>query len=352
MRPKEISKVLDLAWKARELDRIFNPLLVGAPGLGKSQIVQQWCKEKDIPFIDLRAAYLEAPDLIGFPSIEMVNGRQSTVHNIPEFWPFAGNGVLLLEEPNRGTTSVMNTFMQLLTDRKVHKYVLPKGWIIVGCINPENEEHDVNTMDAALKDRFEIYDVTYNFHDHIEYMRQTKYDPSIVNFVETKTWTYSLPEDIKKASGAKYISPRTLSKLDTALKAGLNKDIERITYDSILGTNMGAAFFNFKNNEQPVTYVELLNEDTRKAALQKLKKFSDPSNYKSGSISITIRDIVDNGEIEDDLLAKVVLTLPADQGPVLIRELQFVRKDDTILSRLGKKFPEVQNYLKNILKQG
>ena len=136
MTPETIFEILDVAMQIRKNGDVFNPLFVGPPGVGKSQIVQQWAKKNNLPFIDLRAAYLEAPDLIGFPSIETKsNNKKVTVHNIPEFWPEEGTtGVMLLEEPNRGTTSVLNTFMQLLTDRKVHKYTLPEGWIIVGCI--------------------------------------------------------------------------------------------------------------------------------------------------------------------------------------------------------------------------
>ena len=144
MRPGLIFNIMNIARKAREMNNNYNPLFSGAPGLGKSEIVQAWCKQAGIPFIDLRAAYLEAPDVIGYPTVAMRNGKSITVHNTPEFWPEAGEGVIFLDEVNRGNQSVMNTFMQLLTDRKVHNYTLPPGLIIASCINPENEQNDVN----------------------------------------------------------------------------------------------------------------------------------------------------------------------------------------------------------------
>jgi hypothetical protein len=349
MKPSNIFDVMDLARRARQKNLVFNPLFEGPPGIGKSQIVQEWCKKNNLPFIDLRAAYLESPDLIGFPSIEVVKGRQVTKHHTPEFFPTEGEGVLLLEEPNRGTTSVMNTFMQLLTDRKVHNYELPPGWIIVGCINPEGEQYDTNHMDAALKDRFEIFKVGYDKKSFVEHMKASDWDSFVVSFVETNTFSYVAPEDVGSIAGSKYISPRTLSKLNAALKAGIPEIMEIEIYESVLGKNVGKAFYQFKHDEAPVGYKDLL--DKEKKSLAKLKTFSDPQNYKMGHISITVKDIVDNGEISDELLAKVILAIPADQGPHLISELEFKRKEKagTILDRVCGNFPEVRKYLRDIL---
>jgi len=349
MKPSAIFQVMDLARRAREKEFVFNPLFVGPPGVGKSQIVQQWCKQHNLPFIDLRAAFLEAPDLIGFPSIEVKDGRQVTSHNIPEFLPTEGEGVLLLEEPNRGTTSVMNTFMQLLTDRKIHKYDLPKGWIIAGCINPESEHYDVNTMDAALRDRFEIFQVGYDKESFLQYMKEADWDRAIIDFVESNSWQYSPPESIGNTAGVKYNSPRTLSKLNAARKAGIPNELEVTVYESILGKNVGMMFYQFVHDSQPITYNDLLK--SKKKALNKLRTFSDPENYKAGHIGITTRDIVENGEITNDLLAEVVLSIPADMGPALIRELEFKRKltAGTLLDQMITNFPEVKKYFRQVL---
>lgn len=351
MKPSKIFDVLNLAMKAREIGEIFNPLFVGPPGVGKSQIVQAWAKKNSLPFIDLRAAYLEAPDVIGFPSIEAVNQRQVTVHNIPEFWPYEGKGVLLLEEPNRGTTSIMNCFMQLLTDRKIHKYVLPEGWIIVGCINPDGLDYDVTTMDPALKDRFEIFDVSYDKVSFVDYMKGKEWDKSLVMFVESNSWSYVLPENVGNVPGSKYVSPRTMSKLNAALRAGMeDKEFELLVCTTILGRNIGRDFYNFRHNESPVVYSELKSE--KKKALNRLKKFSDPANLKAGMITLTIQDIVEHGDIEDKLLAEVLEIIPVDQGTVLIRDLEFKRKDNTLLTRMCKEYPAIKDLFKTVLTYG
>lgn len=356
MKPSQIHEILDLTRAARANNDKFNPLFVGPPGIGKSEIIQQWCAEKGLPFIDLRAAYLEAPDMIGFPTVGVVNGRQVTQHNLPEFWPQDGEGVILLEEPNRGTTSVMNTFMQVLTDRKVHTYTLPKGWIIVGAINPESEENDVNTMDAALKNRFEMFNVEYDAESFIQFMKDDKWDERIVHFVRGNFWTYVKPEDVASNPGVKYISPRSLSKLNAALKAGVTDrgvDIQMLVFESTLGKNYAIQFMNFISKERPVFVRDLL--DDSRDAFERLARFSDPDNYKNGHISMLIEDMKSQeAKITDELLAQVVTTIPSDQAVLLIRELEFLRKmkSKSLLKKLSDEYPKVKKYLaKNLTKE-
>ena len=346
MKPSKIHNVLDLAYRARQQGRIFNPLFVGDAGLGKSSIIQQWCKKNSMPFIDLRGAYLEAPDMIGFPSIITKDGRQITSHNIPEFWPTKGKGIILIEEPNRATTAVMNTFMQLLTDRRVHQYDVPEGWFFVGAINPENEHYDVNTMDAALKNRFATFEVEYDKRTFVEYMKTRKFEPHVISFVESNAWTYTKPENL--AAGAKHISPRTIEQLDTAEKANVEDDDQFLVYESILGKAVGKTFFAWKNNDKPVLFEDIVND--LKGSVKRLKVYSDPNNYKNSQISITIKEILDNKDkVTDDMLVPILLALPVDQSLVLIKDLEYTKKDYKLLTRLCDNNKDLKKVFKEVL---
>lgn len=352
MKPAEIFDIMDLTRKSTQNGDVFNPLFSGPPGVGKSHIVQAWANKNNLPFIDLRIAYMEAPDLIGFPSIETRDGRQITVHNIPEFLPSEGEGVLLLEEPNRGTSSVMNCLMQLLTDRKIHKYTLPKGWMVVGCIN-EGSIYETGEMDPALKNRFVPFNVTYDKPSFQKYMADTNYHIAIQNFIEAGFWTFKLPEEVGNVPGSKYISPRTWSQVNSALGAGDDAQLrthELTIYEAILGTNIAKDFYNFRYNESPVMFADL--KKSKKASLKKLEKFADPNNYKNGMISLTVKDIIDDGTIEDDLLSALIEVLPVEQGKALIHGLEYKRGDKSILHRLGNKNSKIKDLFKSIINLG
>ncbi len=345
MKPIKIKEVLDLARQARLAGYAANPLFTGDAGLGKSFICQQWVEEKrkenpDFGFIDLRIAYMEAPDLIGFPdTAEDDNGIVRTMHRLPEFWPTEGEGLLLLEEPNRGTTGVMNCLMQLLTDYKVHNYTLPKGWVVAACINPDSAEYDVSSMDAALKNRFEEYEITYDSNSFITYIEAKDWDEQLVHFIKSGTWVY---RDTKQCGlDGHYISPRTMEKVNSYRKVGLGdkKQMHYTTMISVLGKDIGGEFHKFCYDEAPVLYTDLIKN--KKAALKKLKEQSSPKSYKGDMIAITVESIIKHygcqedddkktNKIGEDTMAAVAKVIPSDQAINLIKKCGFLQSKGKI----------------------
>lgn len=357
MKPAKITDILDLAQRVRKIGKDYVPLFTGAPGIGKSALCKEWVKtqqRKDptFGFVDLRAAYLEAPDVIGFPHIDSVDGVKRMLHALPEIWPTSGSGLLLLEEPNRGTTSVMNTFMQLLTDRQVHlNYKLPPGWVIAGCINPENEHYDVNTMDAALKNRFEIYDIEYDGVEFVKYMKSAEWDKDVIRFVESGLWQYQNPETLGNMPGTKYNSPRSLEKISNAKLAGINRDDEMTVFEASLGRGMAKAFYGFLYEETPVLLSDILSE--KKKSLKKLESQSDPKKYQNALLSVTVIDIVENfkaipeKELEQ-VLSEVALAIPMDHGYQMFTRIQMQKGDFKLLERVIGAFPKLKEHYQNV----
>lgn len=356
MKPIRILEVLKLATAARENNDVFNPLFTGDAGLGKSQICQKFVevmRTKGFPeagikadpnygFLDLRIAYYEAPDLIGFPETSKdENGNTRTTHCLPDFWPTKGSGLILLEEPNRGTTGVMNCLMQLLTDRKVNNYQLPDGWIVASCINPDTAEYDVNAMDAALRNRFEEYEVEYDAISFIDYMETANWFESVQMFIKSGVWVYKDTKSI--GDQGKYISPRTWSKVNAAEKAGVGKDrrLHRETMVSILGRDIGNEYHKFCYDEAPVTAKDLIADKSK--ALDRLQKQSDPNSYKGDMIAVTVESITqyyscaieddaDKGLVGETTMAEVAKIIPSDQAINLIKQCGFKQSKGSITS--------------------
>lgn len=337
MKPTLIPDVLDLTWKARGLGLTFNPLFTGEAGLGKSEICQQWvkkmqAKDENFGFLDLRIAYMEAPDMIGFPKEIQVDDAWRTIHCLPGFWPTSGTGLLLIEEPNRGTTGVMNTLMQLLTDRKVHDYTLPEGWIVAACINPESAEYDVNRMDAALLNRFEEYEVQYDSNSFMDYIERNNWSDTVQMYVTSASWTYK--ESSKISADGKYISPRTWSKVHASELAGLKDQpaLHRITMYSILGKAIGEEYWKFCHKESPVTAQDLIKKP--KDSLKRLKTQCNATNYKGDMVGITVDSIVahyggqkpNKDQVSEDVMCDVARIIPSDHAINLVKECG--RKDN------------------------
>lgn len=379
MKPIRILDTLILAYKAGQQGNQFNPLFTGDAGLGKSDVCKLFVeimRSKGFPehsikknpnygFLDLRAAYMEAPDFIGFPESETdKDGVRRTVHNIPEFWPTDpdSEGLILLEEPNRATTGVMNCMMQLLTDNKVHKYTLPKGWIKAAAINPDTAEYDVNAMDAALKNRFEEYEIEFDFVSFSDYIAKKGWDERVQMFVNSGAWVYKGTQQL--ADGAKYISPRTWSKINAAEQAGLRDDriLHSETVRSVLGREIGNEYHKFCYDEAPVTAKDLI--DDKKAALKRLEKHSDVNNYKGDMISVTVDSITLNysctqkddptkGQVGEDTMAAVAKIIPADQAINLIKNCGFKQSKGaitTFFKDFVKRHPDLKEVLKSAIR--
>jgi hypothetical protein len=376
VKPSRIIDVLQLALKAREAGQIFNPLFTGDAGLGKSAICQAFVKimrttgfpergiEKDpnFGFLDLRIAYMEAPDLIGFPESESIGGVRRTVHNLPEFFPTDENsqGLILLEEPNRGTTGVMNCLMQLLTDRQIHNYKVPKGWFFASCINPDTAEYDVNAMDAALRNRFEEYEIEYDPISFMEHMEKNKWNDSIQNFISSGVWVFRSTDQISE--GGKYISPRTWSKVNAAELAGVRADrrLHSETMRSILGKDIGNEYHKYCYDEAPVTHKELLED--KKKAYKRLEQQSDVNNYKGDMIGVTVDSIIANysctlkdadGKVGEETMAEVAKIIPSDQAINLIKGCGFKQSKGAITTFFRdfvKRHPELKEVLKQNIK--
>lgn len=369
MKPQGIFSILDLTLRAREMGQVFNPLFTGEAGLGKSQVVQQWVKKQrernpNFGFLDLRIAYMEAPDLIGLPETEKnERGIIVTRHRLPEFWPTDpdSEGLILLEEPNRGTTGVMNCLMQLLTDRKIHNYELPRRWIIAGCINPESSDYDVNTMDVALKDRFEEFEIEYDHASFVEFMINNNWHPNVVEFIKSGVWLYKTPDKIGQQG--KYISPRTWSKVNSAELSGLGSDksLHYTVVCSILGKDYGREYHAFCYDVTPVTAQEILKD--KEKALERLKAMSDPSAYRGDLIAATVASIEAHygglksecgpDQIDEDTMIEVAKIIPADHALNMIKTCGLKQSKGRINSyfkELTQRRPDLIMILKDNIK--
>ena len=379
MRPDRILEVLDLALSARKKGFVFNPMFVGEAGLGKSQITQQWVKKQqetnpNFGFIDLRLAYYEGPDFVGYPyEYEDQNKVKRMGHALPHFWPTEGEGLILLEEPNRGNTMVMNCLMQLLTDRAVGPdYKLPEGWIIAGAMNPEGAKYDVNALDSALADRFEMFNIDYDFNTFMHYVETANFDDKIRRFVGSGIWVYKTPDTISK--DGKYISPRTWSKLNAAELSGASdsdykQQMHRIICQSILGKHVGNEYWKTCWDDAPVLANDLLKDFD--AAIQKLKSQSTKGDsYAGDKINQTVDSIIENyggwyegaknadgnelvqndDLIDEETMVAVAKIIPSDQALNLIKDCGYKihkHKTTSYFKDFQKRHPECVDIMRS-----
>jgi len=177
-----------------------------------------------IEVIDLRLSQLDPLDLRGVPSIS--DGE--TVWNIPKFLPkdMESFGILFLDEINQAPPSVMAAAYQLILDRKLGDYELPKGWRIIAAGNKSSDRALTGKMGSALANRFMHIDIDVDVDTWIEWASKEGIDSRLMSFIQFRP---KLLHDMDTTKELKaFPSPRTWSYVDRVLKASSEGDMSII----------------------------------------------------------------------------------------------------------------------------
>lgn len=129
---------------------IVRPVFIwGAPGIGKSAIVEQFAADMGLPCVSLLGSQLAPEDIIGVPQI--VNGR--SVFCPPKMIAQEEPYCLFLDELNACSQEVQKAFYSLILERRIGEYHLPKGSIVIGAGNRAQDNAITRPMSSALLNR-------------------------------------------------------------------------------------------------------------------------------------------------------------------------------------------------------
>ena len=140
------SELLDVLLNVAVVRPVF---IWGAPGIGKSSIVEGFAASIGLPCVSLLGSQLAPEDIIGVPQI--VDGK--SVFCPPRMIAREEPYCLFLDELNACSQEVQKAFYSLIHDRRIGEYHLPKGSIIIGAGNRAQDNAIVKPMSSALINR-------------------------------------------------------------------------------------------------------------------------------------------------------------------------------------------------------
>ncbi|MBW4511265.1 MAG: MoxR family ATPase [Scytonematopsis contorta HA4267-MV1] len=161
----------------------ISTMIWGAPGIGKSSIVEQLTKEHGIEFVDVRLSQLAPTDLRGLPVADAGTSKWYP----PEFLPLHGKGILFLDELNMAPPAMQGVAQQLILDRRVGSYVLPKDWLVWAAGNRKEDRAAVFDMPSPLANRFLHLEVKADFESFKTYALATGVHEQIIAFLSFRT---------------------------------------------------------------------------------------------------------------------------------------------------------------------
>jgi len=239
MKASDITRVID-----RLIDKQLPVFVWGAPGIGKSSIVKQIAEAKDLVFLDLRLSLLDPTDLKGIPFFNAET--KEGVWAKPSFLPGDpdSKGILFLDEINTAPPAVQASAYQLILDRKVGEYELPKGWSIVAAGNRENDRGVVYKMPPPLANRFVHFEMEVDFDDWKAWAYGASIDASIIAYLaydKGMLFTFD-PTSNEKA----FATPRSWEYVDRIVKSGIESDLILDSISGAVGREAAVGYSSFK----------------------------------------------------------------------------------------------------------
>ncbi|WP_298691822.1 MoxR family ATPase [uncultured Sulfuricurvum sp.] len=288
--------------------------LWGPPGIGKSSIVAQIAKEKNIAFIDLRLSLLDPTDLRGIPFFNAEN--HEAIWAPPSFLPNAdqSEGILFLDELNTAAPMVQASAYQLILDRKIGEYRLPDGWAIVAAGNRESDRGVVFRMASPLANRFVHLEMEASVEDWRSWAIGSQIDPSIVAFIAHRPdalFTFDT-----KNENRSFATPRTWAYVNEIIASEPEADLILPLVAGAIGEELAAAYLGFKMMADQLPDLDAIIDGTSNEVPE------DPSALHLLSSALTMRINDHTGSKKLNNLVAYTLNLPGEFAVMIIQDLR------------------------------
>jgi len=168
----------------RKCIKIQRPVFLwGAPGIGKSDIVKQIGDELEREVIDVRLALWEPTDIKGIPYYNSDMGTMTWAPPAELPTDPDSTAILFLDELNSAAPATQAAAYQLILNRRVGTYFLPKGVSIVAAGNRETDKGVTYRMPAPLANRFLHLELKTDYEDWLNWATSNKVHEQVVGYL-------------------------------------------------------------------------------------------------------------------------------------------------------------------------
>ncbi|MCW7754351.1 MoxR family ATPase [Desulfobotulus sp. H1] len=311
MRASEVQGAVETLVRAGQPIYIWGP-----PGVGKSDVVRQAAASLNRQVVDIRALLLDPVDLRGLPRIGE-DGRTSW--STPDFLPQSGNGILFLDELNAAPPLVQAACYQLVLDRRIGDYHLPRGWSVVAAGNRETDRSVTHRMPSALANRFTHIDFEVRLEDWISWALQEGMAPEVIAFLRFRP---RLIHDFDPARNDKaFPTPRSWSFVSKILEVAEDDGLLKELIAGTVGPGAAAEFMGFLSACRELPTAEIL--------------LADPAGWRLPSddpaLLYALCELLASHASPESFgaITQIAADMPAEFSVLLIRDA--VRKDASLV---------------------
>lgn len=238
VKPSEVKQIAKAAMEKKSIV----PMVWGAPGIGKTAVIEQAAKENGYAYLQVILAEREAPDIVGHyyrDGNEMRLSRSDIIRRIEE----ASTPTLLhLDEVPQAVMFNQNIASRIVHDRVLGEHYLPDSTAIV--LSGNMRQHKAGTVDMPmhLRGRLAHVEQIADNDDFRAYAGERELNPLITAYL---AWR---PDHLSMFDTNQYSnpSPRTWEKASDAMSLNLQEYAERALVTGYLGEGVTNEFYGFK----------------------------------------------------------------------------------------------------------
>lgn len=193
--------------------------LLGAPGIGKTAVMEQIAQEMEIALVSYSMTHHTRQSALGLPYITQKEYGENTfsvteytmseiIASLYDTMEKSGikEGILFLDEINCVSETLSPTMLQFLQYKMFGRHKIPEGWVIVTAGNPPEYNKSVREFDIVTYDRLKVLEVEPDYMAWKEYAAERRVHSAVTTYLDQKKDHFYRIETTAK--GHSYVTAR------------------------------------------------------------------------------------------------------------------------------------------------